>query len=187
MSDRSGSNRLESDWLGSDRSGLDQSRSDQSGSDRSGSDRSGSDRSGSDRSDSDRPESIGWIRVGYIPDIRNGVTQHNFSGQIGIGSIRRCSKCWITLSPKLPDDSIQTVRWLPLVAINTEKCRCIAYSTPIRSICRKSKCWIMSWITWMTKLDPNSRLHGYQEWPSIWDIWDKLRLYGPKIAECQCL
>ena len=39
-----------------------------------------------------------------------------------------------------------------------------AFSTPIRSICRKSKCWIMIWITWMTKLDPTVG-YGYQEWP----------------------
>ena len=36
---------------------------------------------------------VGSIGVGSISGIRNGVTQHNFWGHIGIGSIRRCPKC----------------------------------------------------------------------------------------------
>ena len=80
---------------------------------------------------------VGWIRVGSIPDIRNGVTQHNFSGHIDSPLFEMLNNVMHHrnyLTPSKPSNG------LPLVAINTEKCRCKAYSTPIQSICRKSKC-----------------------------------------------
>ena len=135
--------RIDQGWIDQgwiDQIRIDQNRIDQGRIDR-WSDRSGSDRSGSDWSGSDRSESIGWISgLIYLGYIRNSVTQHNFSGHIGIGSIRRCSKYWITLC-------ITEITWLhPSRRIvfaggnqYTEKCRCIAHSTPIQSICRYNR------------------------------------------------
>ena len=96
---------------------------------------------------------VGLIRVGSIGVGSNKVESIRFrsirveSIKVGLIGVESIGVGWIrvesirvgSIRVGLPY-SIRTVGWLPWVAMDTEKCRCFAYSTPIRSICHKSKC-----------------------------------------------